>query len=47
MEIIYTNSVTGEDRQVTSLPSCYVTHTLYPSSFVTDSSNFDMWSNNG
>lgn len=47
MKIIYTNSVTGEDRQVTSLSSCYVNHTLYPSSFVTDSSNFDMWSNNG
>jgi len=45
MEIIYTNSVTGEDIKVTSLSSCYVTHTLYPSSFVADNSNFDLWSN--
>jgi hypothetical protein len=45
MEIIYKDLATGGESRMTSLSSCYVTHTLYPSSFVADNSNFDLWSN--
>jgi len=46
MKIIYKYIATDEDTHTTSLPSCCVDYTLYPSLFVATNSNFAMWESN-
>ena len=47
MKIVYKYQATDEDAHGTSLSPCCVNHTLYPSLFVADNSNFALWESDG
>ena len=47
MQIIYEYLVTDGETHNTSLSSCFVDYTVYPSSFVTNNSTLALWEIDG